>query len=170
MCMRWTVCLLTILLSGCHGVLLLERPTVEASPSIMPLWERYQQCLVSTDPTEMLLIIEQFERVMPAGVPRLFHHRRLLCDAPRGSCPRRRRRCCRLHLQADSRSPETPRRPRLRRRQTRRQARRGHPRRCKGRPAQIRPPRRFLPDRRAAEAPEGRELISGSARPATETD
>jgi hypothetical protein len=33
----------------------------------MPLWERYQQCLVSTDPTELVLIIEQFERVVPAG-------------------------------------------------------------------------------------------------------
>ena len=68
MSMRWTVCLVTILLSGCHGVLLLERPTVETPPSIMPLWERYQQCLVSTDPTELLLIIEQFERVMSAGI------------------------------------------------------------------------------------------------------
>ena len=33
----------------------------------MPLWERYQQCLVTTDPTELVLIIDQFERVMPAG-------------------------------------------------------------------------------------------------------
>jgi len=33
----------------------------------MPLWERYQQCLVTTDPTELVLIIEQFERVMLAG-------------------------------------------------------------------------------------------------------
>ena len=67
MFMRWIVCLLTILLSGCHGVLLLERPTAEAPPSIMPLWERYQQCLVTTDPTELVLIIDQFERVTPAG-------------------------------------------------------------------------------------------------------
>ena len=34
----------------------------------MPLWERYQQCLVITDPTELVLIIDQFERVVPAGV------------------------------------------------------------------------------------------------------
>ena len=67
MFMRWTVCLLTILLSGCHGLSLLERPTAEAPPSIMPLWERYQQCLVTTDPTELVLIIDQFERVMLAG-------------------------------------------------------------------------------------------------------
>ena len=65
--MRWTVCLLTILLSGCHGVSLLERPTAEAPPSIMPLWERYQQCLVTTDPTELALIIDQFERVVSEG-------------------------------------------------------------------------------------------------------
>jgi len=67
MSMRWIVCLLTILLSGCHGVSLLERPTAEAPSSIMPLWERYQQCLVMTDPTELVLIIDQFERVVPAG-------------------------------------------------------------------------------------------------------
>ena len=34
----------------------------------MPLWERYQQCLVTTDPTELVLIIDQFERVMLARV------------------------------------------------------------------------------------------------------
>ena len=67
MFMRWTVCLLTILLSGCHGLSLLERPTAEAPPSIMPLWERYQQCLVTTDPTELVLIIDQFERVVSEG-------------------------------------------------------------------------------------------------------
>jgi len=33
----------------------------------MPLWERYQQCLVATDPTELVLIIDQFERVMLVG-------------------------------------------------------------------------------------------------------
>jgi len=68
MSMRWIVCLLTILLSGCHGVSLLERPTAEAPPPIMPLWVRYQQCLVTTDPTELVLIIDQLERVIPAGV------------------------------------------------------------------------------------------------------
>jgi len=66
--MRWIVCLLTILLSGCQGVSLLERPTAETPLSIMPLWERYQQCLVTTDPAELVLIIDQFERVMLAGV------------------------------------------------------------------------------------------------------
>jgi hypothetical protein len=33
----------------------------------MPLWKRYQQCLVTTDLTELVLIIDQFERVMPSG-------------------------------------------------------------------------------------------------------
>lgn len=33
----------------------------------MPLWERYQQCLVTTDPTELVLAIDQFERVLLAG-------------------------------------------------------------------------------------------------------
>lgn len=65
--MRWTICLLTILLSGCQGVSLFERPTVEASPPIMRLWAHYQQCLVTTDPMELAQIIDQFERVMLAG-------------------------------------------------------------------------------------------------------
>ncbi len=39
----------------------------EDLPPIMPLWERYQQCLVATDPTELLLIIDQLEQVVPAG-------------------------------------------------------------------------------------------------------
>lgn len=64
MSMLRTVCLLIILLSGCHGVPLLEHPTGEVSPPIMLLWERYQQCLVTTDPSELVLIIEQFERVV----------------------------------------------------------------------------------------------------------
>ena len=34
---------------------------------IMPLWERYQHCLAATDPTELFLIIEQFERVVSEG-------------------------------------------------------------------------------------------------------
>ena len=33
----------------------------------MPLWVHYQQCLVTTDPTELVLIIDRFERVMLAG-------------------------------------------------------------------------------------------------------
>ncbi len=47
---------------------LFERATSEAPPSVMPLWERYQQCLVTTDPTELALIIEKFELVAQAEV------------------------------------------------------------------------------------------------------
>jgi len=65
--MRWTFCVLIILLSGCNGVSLLERSTADLQPSIMPLWERYQQCLVATDYTELIQIIEQFERVVSEG-------------------------------------------------------------------------------------------------------
>ena len=65
--MRWIVCLLIILLSGCHGVSLLERTPAEPPPPIMPLWESHQHCLAATDPTELFLIIEQFERVVSEG-------------------------------------------------------------------------------------------------------
>ena len=61
------ICLLILFLGGCQGGSLLERTTAEALPPIMPLWERYQQCLVTTDPMELILIIDQLERVMPAG-------------------------------------------------------------------------------------------------------
>ena len=67
MFMRWIICFLTILLSGCHAVSLLDRSAAEVSSSIMPLWERYQQCLVTTDLTELMLIVDQFEHVMLAG-------------------------------------------------------------------------------------------------------
>jgi hypothetical protein len=66
--MHWTVCLLVILLSGCQGMPLLNRLTEEVQPSVMPLWERYQQCLVTTDPAELALIIEKFELVAQAEV------------------------------------------------------------------------------------------------------
>lgn len=33
----------------------------------MPLWERYRQCLTSTDPTELFLIIEEFDHVGSEG-------------------------------------------------------------------------------------------------------
>jgi hypothetical protein len=46
---------------------LFEQPTAEAPPPIMSLWTRYQQCLVTTDPTELAQIIDQFEHVLLAG-------------------------------------------------------------------------------------------------------
>jgi hypothetical protein len=65
--MHWRVCLLTILLSGCQGASLSERPTEDAQPHIMQLWKLYQQCLATDDPTEFVSIIDRFERVMHAG-------------------------------------------------------------------------------------------------------
>ena len=67
MSMRWTVCLFTILLSGCHGLSLLERPSENALIPIMPLWERYKQCQASTNPEELLSMVEQFERTTLTG-------------------------------------------------------------------------------------------------------
>jgi hypothetical protein len=61
MCMCWTVCLLVMFLSGCQSMPLLERPTEGVQLSAMSLWEHYQSCLTSTDPTTLELIIEQFE-------------------------------------------------------------------------------------------------------------
>jgi hypothetical protein len=46
----------------------LERSTEEVSFSVMPLWEGYQHCLVSTDPMELALIVEKFELVERAEV------------------------------------------------------------------------------------------------------
>jgi hypothetical protein len=65
--MRWAVCLISIFLCGCQGVLVLEGPAENALMPIMPLWERYQQCLVSTNPGEIVLIIDQFEQATHAG-------------------------------------------------------------------------------------------------------
>jgi hypothetical protein len=61
------MCLLIILLSGCHGVSLLKRTTAELPLPIMPLWRSYQHCLAVTDPAELFLIIEQVERVVSEG-------------------------------------------------------------------------------------------------------
>jgi hypothetical protein len=66
MSMRWIICLLIIALSGCHGASLLERPTTEAPLPIMLLWAHYQRCLVTTDPTEFVSIIDQLESVVSA--------------------------------------------------------------------------------------------------------
>ena len=80
MSMRWMICLFIILFGGCHGRSLLERTTAEALPPIMPLWERYQQCLVTTDPTELVLIIGQLEWTT-------LHSRRVAHDFRfRGAC------------------------------------------------------------------------------------
>ncbi|NOT97205.1 MAG: hypothetical protein HOP00_12985 [Nitrospira sp.] len=65
--MRWIVCLLSIFLGGCQGLSWSALSAAEAPLPIMPLWERYQQCLATTDPAELARIIDQFERVMLTG-------------------------------------------------------------------------------------------------------
>lgn len=64
--MRWTVYLLTILLTGCHGISVLDLPA-ENAVQIMPLWERYKQCVVSTSPQELISVIDQFEQARSTG-------------------------------------------------------------------------------------------------------
>jgi hypothetical protein len=59
--MRWTACLLVMVLSGCQSMPLFERPTEEAQLSAMTLWEHYQSCLTSNDPVALALVIERFE-------------------------------------------------------------------------------------------------------------
>lgn len=64
--MRWAICLITVVLSGCQAISPFDRPTKTSLIPILPLWERYQQCLASASPEELVLIIEEFER---AAVP-----------------------------------------------------------------------------------------------------
>ena len=65
--MHWRVCLLTILLTGCQGASLPERPTEDAQPHIMQLWKLYQRCVATDDPAEFVSIIDRFDRLMHAG-------------------------------------------------------------------------------------------------------
>jgi hypothetical protein len=71
MSMRVMICVLALLLTGCQAFLSSERSSEDRLPPIMPLWERYQYCLTTTDPQEFLLIINQFEqiRLLPAEPP-----------------------------------------------------------------------------------------------------
>lgn len=65
--MRVAMCLLTMILSGCQGIPILDR--VEGDPpfSVWPLWEQYRQCLTATDPADLLSTVERLERTMLAG-------------------------------------------------------------------------------------------------------
>ena len=65
--MRWIVGLLMVLLSGCQGVSLFERPGENEPPPNMSLWERYQHCRTTTDPLELFRMIEYFEGVKLSG-------------------------------------------------------------------------------------------------------
>lgn len=64
--MHWIVCLLLILLTGCQSLPFLDRGE-DPSPSIMPLWGRYQECLITTEFIALQQIVEQFERAMLTG-------------------------------------------------------------------------------------------------------
>ena len=65
--MRLGMVVLTLLLSGCQALPLLKPWEGSSSPSVMPLWERYRQCLVASEPTELLRIVDQIELVMFTG-------------------------------------------------------------------------------------------------------
>ena len=64
--MRIVVCLIATVLTGCQGLTVFDRDE-ERSPAVMQLWERYQQCLASTDPDWLLPLVDQFEQAMPTG-------------------------------------------------------------------------------------------------------
>ena len=66
--MRWMVGLLTVLLTGCQGLSLLDVPP-ERDPQIMPLWEQYQRCRVATDPDELIHLVHHLDAVRVTGVP-----------------------------------------------------------------------------------------------------
>jgi hypothetical protein len=51
---------------GCQSLPLLDQGE-DPSPSIMPLWSRYQECLRTTEPAPLLQSVEQFERVTLTG-------------------------------------------------------------------------------------------------------
>ncbi len=65
--MRRIICLFILFLTGCQGLTTVNRVEEPPASSIMPLWERYQQCVAAMDPERLLPIVEQFEQVMLAG-------------------------------------------------------------------------------------------------------
>lgn len=65
--MYWTICLISLLLTGCQELPRLDLWETAAPPSVMPLWERYQQCLEANEPATLLQLVEQFEQVMLTG-------------------------------------------------------------------------------------------------------
>jgi hypothetical protein len=65
--MRLRILLLTLLLAGCQGPAFLMSWDGESAPPVMPLWERYQRCLVETDPPTLAQLVEQLEAAMPSG-------------------------------------------------------------------------------------------------------
>ncbi len=65
--MRWTAVLLTCLLGGCHGLSSLDRWNSQPPPTVMPLWESYQQCLTTIDPMTLHQMVEELEQAKIVG-------------------------------------------------------------------------------------------------------
>ena len=61
------MCLLTMVLSGCQGIPVLDRLDGDQPFSVWPLWEQYRQCLNATDPADLVSTVEQLEHAMLAG-------------------------------------------------------------------------------------------------------
>ena len=64
--MRWIVSFALLLLTGCQAAPFPAHVEI-ASRSIMPLWDRYQQCLATADSALLLQIVNQFESVALTG-------------------------------------------------------------------------------------------------------
>lgn len=56
-----------LLITGCQGLPVLDRWETAPPASVMPVWDRYQQCLATSEPAELLQLVEQIERVMLTG-------------------------------------------------------------------------------------------------------
>ncbi|HKY70690.1 MAG TPA: hypothetical protein VJL88_02120 [Nitrospira sp.] len=65
--MRRMIGLLTVVLTGCHGLMFVDVPQ-ERNPQIMPLWEQYQRCQAATDPDELIRIVDHIDTVTITGV------------------------------------------------------------------------------------------------------
>jgi hypothetical protein len=89
--MRWTVCLRTIFLSGCHGLSLLERPSAEAPPSIMPRTRCCGTCMTDQ-------CYDRIDEQGPLRLARIIHEgpSRKRADAKRDGHSEAGDRLCRL--------------------------------------------------------------------------
>ncbi|MGE5711573.1 MAG: hypothetical protein ACM34B_15440 [Nitrospira sp.] len=58
---------LALLVSGCEGLPFQKRWGGESFLPVMLSWERYQQCLIVSEPIELLQIVDQIEQIMLTG-------------------------------------------------------------------------------------------------------
>ena len=65
--MRITICLLSMILSGCQGISILDRVNRDPPLSVWHLWEQYRQCLTSTDLAHLLSTVDRLQQAMLAG-------------------------------------------------------------------------------------------------------